>query len=687
MDYLRRGLILGLRKYQNLFLVLVLLTLPLVVEDYLLVSKKLDDLVRYVEVNKVSSTNIISPITTRFVNEYELSSIKKNLPLIVIRVSNIGDEVSEIVGFINELGASIREIKFTKDIGFLILSKIPQRILTNLVEEILLNTAIIDSYALSSEYLQKIPNVRILVSNRFVVPKSVILYPFRSVEELQSVIYSVIGSRVTSEVIYAFSYVLYSVGKPNVKFDEKEYQSIMKEYVKSIKVEEINVSKGDLILSKGETIDEQKVYLVRSFVKNLKLAYLVNDALKAIVVVFIVFLSVLLVSTFKDVRNPEILLINSFILMIPLYLQILFADKLGDNSVFLSSLPLFATLNSLICGRKSTFVLSLLYAFLVLIFLPFDYFLVVYWATVSLVVILLSGNITRRYEFIFVALIVSVVMILVMVPLYYINNFELSSIYGIFAVSFLSAFANMMLFLLILPLFEYWFRLATPFISYELTTIEHPLLRMLMEKAPGTYQHSQNISILAEAATEAIGANTLLAKAGALYHDIGKVYNPDYFTENIGGKTREDVNIYQYTEIIKSHVTKGVELARKYRLPREIENMIWEHHSDSLIKYFYQQAFKISPNVDSEFFRYHNPKPRSKESAILMLCDVIEARTRSEKELSYEKIDYIVDDVVSSKIIEGHLDNSKLTLFEISKIKEALKKALRSLYHQRIKYA
>lgn len=488
MDYLRRGLILGLRKYQNLFLVLVLLTLPLVVVDYLLVSKKLDDLVRYVKVNKVSSTNIISPITTRFVNEYELSSIKKNLPLIVIRVSNIGDEVSEIVGFINELGASIREIKFTKDIGFLILSKIPQRILTNLVEEILLNTAIIDSYALSSEYLQKIPNVRILVSNRFVVPKSVILYPFRSVEELQSVIYSVIGSRVTSEVIYVFSYVLYIVGKPNVKFDEKEYQSIMKEYVKSIKVEEINVSKGDLILSKGETIDEQKVYLVRSFVKNLKLAYLVNDALKAIVVLFIVLLSVLLVSTFKEVRNPEILLINSFILMIPLYLQILFADKLGDNSVFLSSLPLFATLNSLICGRKSTFVLSLLYAFLVLIFLPFDYFLVVYWATVSLVVILLSGNITRRYEFIFVALIVSVVMILVMVPLYYINNFELSSIYGIFAVSFLSAFANMMLFLLILPLFEYWFRLATPFILYELTTIEHPLLRMLMEKASGTYQ-------------------------------------------------------------------------------------------------------------------------------------------------------------------------------------------------------
>ncbi len=686
MDYLRKGLVASLRKYEKLFFILVILSLPLVIEDYLLISKRLDDLVRYVEVNKVSSTNVISPITTRFMNEYQISSIKRNLPIIVVRATNIKDEIAEIVGFINEFGTSIKEIRFTKDIGFLILTRIPQRILTNLIEEILLNTVIIDSYALSSEYLQKITNVRILVSNKFVTPKGVILYPFRSVEEIQNVIYSTIGNKVTFEVIYALSYILYSVGKPNVRFDEREYQKIMQKYVSSVRVEEISISRGDVILGKGETIDEPKVYLVKSFVKSLKLAYLVNGALKAIVILFITFLSVLLISALKEVRNPEILLINSFILIIPLYLQILFADRLGVNSVFLSSLPLFATLNSLICGRKSTFILSLLYAFLVSMFLPFNYFLIVYWATVSLVVIFLSGNISRRYEFIFVALIVSIVMVLLMVPLSYVNSFELG-IYSIFVASFLSAFANMMLFLLILPLFEYWFRLATPFILYELVTIEHPLLRLLLEKAPGTYQHSQDVSVLAEAAAEAIGANTLLAKAGALYHDIGKIYNPDYFTENIGGRTREDVNIYQYTEIIKSHVAKGVELARKYRLPKEIENIIWEHHSDSLIKYFYQQALKTFTNVDPEFFKYHNPKPRSKESAILMLCDVIEARARSEGELSYEKIDYIVDDVVLSKIIEGHLDNSKLTLFEISKIKEVLKKTLKSLYHQRIKYS
>lgn len=686
MDYLRKNLMLSLKKYSKLLIVLLILSLPLVIEDYLSINEGLENILKYVELNKVSSTNLVSSINIKLRNEYEIKNAERNLPLIVSVNPNAKEQISEIIEFINNIGGSLKEIKSINEIGFVILSKMPQRILTNIIEEVIHNIAIIDTYTLEDEYLLKLSNTRVLVSNNFITPRYVILYPFRSVEDVRNAIFSVLGIKLTPEMVYALSYALYSVGKPNVRFDKKEYQKIVQKYLESINIETINVSRGDVLLSKGEPIDESKVYLIKSYVKEVKKVYLVKEILTTFIIVAIALISILLISTFKNVRNEDIILINTILLIVPIYVQIFFSNNLGNNIIFLSSLPLFATLNSLICGRKSTFVLSLFYIFLLLLFIPLNYFLIVYWALLSAIIILLSGTITRRYEFILIAIIISITMAILIIPLQYIYKFELANPFQVTLMSFVSSFINVMILLLALPIFEYSFRLATPFNLYELASIENPLLRSLLEKAPGTYQHSQNVSILAEAAAEAIDANTLLAKAGALYHDIGKIYNPNYFTENIGGKTRKDVNIYQYTEIIKSHITKGVELARINRLPKEIENIILEHHSDSLIKYFYQQALKTSHNVDSDFFKYHNPKPRSKESAIIMLCDVIEARTRSEEDLSYEKIDNIVDDVISTKILEGHLDNSKLTFSEISKIKEAIKKTIRSLHHQRISY-
>jgi putative nucleotidyltransferase with HDIG domain len=249
----------------------------------------------------------------------------------------------------------------------------------------------------------------------------------------------------------------------------------------------------------------------------------------------------------------------------------------------------------------------------------------------------------------------------------------------------------------LLIFFERVFRMTTDLTLIELSDSNHPLLRQLAEKAPGTYHHSMTIASLAENAARAIGANDILARTGAYFHDIGKISKPAYFVENQrGSRSRHDrLPARTSAAIIHDHVANGVALARKYGLPQEIIDCIPMHHGTTMAEFFYNKALKEAEShgesaehagVREGDFRYAGPKPQTKETGILMLADAIEARVRSLDDHSSALLKETIDEVVKKRFEEGELDECPLTLKDLTKIREAFLRVLVGVYHARVKY-
>lgn len=232
------------------------------------------------------------------------------------------------------------------------------------------------------------------------------------------------------------------------------------------------------------------------------------------------------------------------------------------------------------------------------------------------------------------------------------------------------------------------FGITTSVQLMELARPTHPLLHELQMKAPGTYHHSILISNMAEQAAQAIGADALLARVGAYYHDIGKILRPYFFTENQmdGVNVHERLDPKTSAQIIISHVADGLELAKKYRLPRRIRDFIPQHHGTRLASFFCQQAHERSGEVDEADFRYPGPKPQTREAAIMMLADGVEAAARADRPGSPEEIDQLVRKIIQNRIAEGQLDECDLTLRDLDRIRAAFVSVLQGIYHPRIRY-
>lgn len=260
----------------------------------------------------------------------------------------------------------------------------------------------------------------------------------------------------------------------------------------------------------------------------------------------------------------------------------------------------------------------------------------------------------------------------------------------------------------ILPLFEQLFKVTTGITLLELTDFNHPLLRRMQVEAPGTYHHSLMVANLSENAAAEIGASPLLCRVCCLFHDIGKLVKPDYFTEN----QREGIN--PHTEknpsmsalVIKAHVKEGVELARDHKLPKPIIDVIRQHHGTGLIQYFYHQAQQAQnkqqcnlPNfdkvagrtteekkVDESTYRYDGPRPSFKESAIIFFADSVEAASRSLKKVTQPALEELIDSIITNRIADGQLDECPLTFKELHAIRSSFTYTLLNMLHARIEY-
>jgi putative nucleotidyltransferase with HDIG domain len=232
------------------------------------------------------------------------------------------------------------------------------------------------------------------------------------------------------------------------------------------------------------------------------------------------------------------------------------------------------------------------------------------------------------------------------------------------------------------------FGISTRVQLMELAQLSHPLLRRLQEEAPGTFHHSVVVGNLAERAADLVKADSLLVRVGCYFHDIGKVAQPEYYIENqlTGDNPHDRMTPQASATVVSHHVRAGLELARKHRLPALVRAFVGEHHGTRLVTYFYRKASAQDPTADPEKFRYPGPRPRSKETAIVMLADSVEAVVRSSRDRSTERIDALVDGVVAERVTEGQLDQCDLTLRDLRVIAESFKATLHGIYHPRIEY-
>ncbi len=238
-------------------------------------------------------------------------------------------------------------------------------------------------------------------------------------------------------------------------------------------------------------------------------------------------------------------------------------------------------------------------------------------------------------------------------------------------------------------LYEKVFGLVSDESLREFSDSNNKLLRELNEKAPGTFQHSMQLANLAESAAKEISANSLLVRTGAMYHDIGKMLNPMYFIENQATSVNphDELSPEDSAQIIIEHVIKGIEIAKKHKLPDRIIDFIRTHHGTSFVYYFYKKEEVSNPDsIEKDKFRYPGPIPFSKETAILMICDAAEAASKSIKEPTAILIDDLIDKIVSGQMDNGQFQNAAITFKEIERVKKVIKKKLKNIYHVRIEY-
>ncbi len=256
-------------------------------------------------------------------------------------------------------------------------------------------------------------------------------------------------------------------------------------------------------------------------------------------------------------------------------------------------------------------------------------------------------------------------------------------------VVFLNGFVSMILTIGFLPFLESAFNIVTPLKLLELSNPNHPLLKRLLIEAPGTYHHSLMVGNLAEIATEDLGGNALLARAGAYFHDVGKLKRPDFFKENqLTENPHDRMTPNLSTLVITSHTKDGLDIAAKYKLPQAILDIIKQHHGTTLVAYFYHKALKGESDTEirQQDYRYDGPKPQTREAAVVMLADSVEAAVRSMNDKTEAKIEALIRKIIKDKLDDGQLDNCQLTLNDLDKIANSFMRVLSGYFHAREQY-
>ena len=367
-------------------------------------------------------------------------------------------------------------------------------------------------------------------------------------------------------------------------------------------------------------------------------------------------------------------------------------------SPYVLPIPAFVLLLAIFTNPRVAFIASLIFLAVLTVGAQYSAQIIVTFSLLSLIAMITISQIrySRRFDLIKVGFVISASGLIILLAIYVLERclIDVNNILILKNCIFiaLNGIISSMIALGTLPLLESMFKINTPYGLAELADHNQPLLKRLQFEAPGTYHHSLMVSNLCEAAAEAIGANPILARVGAFYHDIGKLKRPLFFVENQSyfgiENPHSKLNPRLSKMVITAHPKDGVELAKEYGLPPVINNFILQHHGEGLASYFYNQAVKEEgiENVKEEQFRYTGPKPNMKETAILMIADAVESAVRSLKNPTSEEIEKIIDKIIVERLNDGQLTDSPLTLHDIKVIASTFSRILRGMQHNRIKY-
>ncbi len=382
-------------------------------------------------------------------------------------------------------------------------------------------------------------------------------------------------------------------------------------------------------------------------------------------------------------KNKSLLFVTVYIIV--LVLMVFMADSVP---FYLIPIPIAGMLIAVLIDIKLGIIMNLVLSIIGCLIMTLNIEFALFYIISGSFSCLLITKAKQRQNMIYIAL--YLIGINVLTVLVYNLYYAKTLLYLDFLYAGISAVIAVIITIGSLPLWETIFDVVTPLKLLELSNSNQKLLKRLLLEAPGSYHHSQMVANLAETAAIDIGADALLTRTGALYHDIGKLRNPGYFVENQNGENpHDDIAPEASANIIINHVKDGVKIATEYRLPKSIINIIREHHGDALVQYFYYKAKQQSEGeVDEQDFRYAGPKPQSNEAAIVMLADCVEAYVRSlpEKDRTLDRIEQIVTEMIESRLDEGQLDECDLKIKELKGLKTSFIKVYKGLYHERIQY-
>ena len=478
--------------------------------------------------------------------------------------------------------------------------------------------------------------------------------------------------------------------KANYFFDQSKTDEAIKEALKG--VSKVMIKKNQIIVKEGEPITQKQINILTEL--GLIGEDISKDYIYTYIILFFYVLFVLILQ-YIYMKNENNKILNNtklvFLILLLNLLSLIIARVFTLVSVFLIPIACTPILMTVFLGSKISIIINSFNLLFIGIIIGFDPQIILVAIVANIISSLTLKKVNQRNDILYSTayLAVSSAIIVLSSGILLSNNIKRILIDVALATG--GAFISGILAMGLLPFLESSFNLVTNMKLLELSNPNNLLLKRLLMEAPGTYHHSIMVANLAEVAAEEVGANPMLVRVGAYYHDIGKIKRPFFFGENqLGGVNPHDkISPALSTTIIISHVKDGVELAKEYDVPTIVTDMIAQHHGTTLVKYFYYTLKNNSENPDlikEDDFRYPGPKPQTKEAAIIMMADSVEAAVRSIQEPTLDKIEEMVNNIIKDKLNSNQLNECDLTFKDLEVIKACFLKVLKGIYHHRIEY-
>ncbi len=545
--------------------------------------------------------------------------------------------------------------------------------------------------------LQKIKSkdtVIIVSGNRLIEkPKNTLIYQKQAIKLCKNKIKEYIKKRYNAYSNITTYFNCNKIIKPNIFYNKDLSQQELKNALATISFTKGMIQKDELIIAHGEIVSPQKYQILESLKKEYELhkeAQHIPRTIAGYSIIFIILFLLYYLFVEYHFRDQSFVPHILFISLITLFAGIeLFAIRynLGVYSIPFALVPIIFR-----AFYKENFVfITIIASSLVFSLLsPFPFESVLYFTATGIVIVITLYNFTTRHYFIRASLFTFLVYSSLYLAFHFIQGNGFATLRYTRFIAFAVSSVLILLSYGLIYIIEKIFGIMSDISLVELSNTNKYLLQQLSEQAPGTFQHTIQVSNLAYDVAKSIKAKALLVKTGALYHDIGKMSNPEFFTENQFGKNNPHDNLSpeESAKIIVGHVAEGVKLAQKHKLPKLIIDFITTHHGTTCAYFFSEKYKKLNPGkeIDKKIFCYPGPKPFTKETAILMMCDAVEAASRSLDEYTSETISNLVDKIIDNQFRLGQFDNAPITLQDITIAKNTLKQKLQNIYHTRVKY-